>query len=55
VVDNIINNNPMANNKPSDYLQQAFNHPFPNIKYHTVMTFELAEIIKSLKMKGSHG
>jgi hypothetical protein len=53
VVDNI-NNNPMDNSKPSD-LQQAFNHPFPNIKYHAVTTFEPVEIIKSLKMKGSHG
>jgi hypothetical protein len=55
VVDSNIINKPMANSKPSDYLQQAFNHPFPNIKYHAVTTFELAEIIKSLKMKGSHG
>jgi hypothetical protein len=50
----VVHNNPLANSKPSNYLQQAFNHPFPNIKCHAVMTFDLAEITKSLKMKGSH-
>jgi hypothetical protein len=36
VVGNNIKNNPITNNKPSDYLRQAFNHSFPSIKYHAV-------------------
>jgi hypothetical protein len=54
LVDNI-NSNPKTNNKPLDYLQEVADHSYPRIKYHLVTTLELAEIIKSLKMKGLHG
>jgi hypothetical protein len=36
-------------------LRQVFNHSFPSIKYHAVTTSEIAEIIKLIKLKGSHG
>jgi hypothetical protein len=50
-----INNNFKINNKPLDYLQQAFNHPFPSIKYYAVTSSEISKIIKSLLTKGSYG
>jgi hypothetical protein len=55
MVDDNINNNPITNKKPLNYLQQVADHSYPRIKYHPVTTLELAEIIESLKMKGSHG
>jgi hypothetical protein len=55
MVDDNINNNPITNNKPLDYLQQVVNHSYPRIKYHPVTTLELAEMITSLKTKGLHG
>jgi hypothetical protein len=54
VVDDNINNNPITNNKPLDYLRQVADHSYPRIKYHPVLTLELADVIKSLKMKGLH-
>jgi hypothetical protein len=47
IVDNNAKNNPINSNKPLDYLRQAFNHSFPSIKYHGVITSEIAEIIKN--------
>jgi hypothetical protein len=52
MVDDNINNNPITNNKPLDYLplyylRQAVDHSYPRIKYHPATTFEFAEIIKS--------
>jgi hypothetical protein len=40
---------------PLDYLQQAFHHPFPHIKFHAITSAEIAKIIHSLKSKGSCG
>jgi hypothetical protein len=53
VVDDNINNNPITNNNQLHYLRQVVDHSYPRIKYHPV-TRELAEVIKSLKTKGSH-
>jgi hypothetical protein len=50
---NNINKN--VNNKPLDYLQQAFNHPSPSLKYHAVTSYEIFTIIKSSIIKNSHG
>jgi hypothetical protein len=44
VVDDNINNNPITNNNPSDYLRQEADHSYPGIKYHPVTTRELAEV-----------
>jgi Notch-like protein len=55
IVDNNIKNNSITSNKPLHYLRQAFNNLFRSIKYHVVTTSEIAEIIKFLKLKGSHG
>jgi hypothetical protein len=41
VVENNINNNFKINNKPLDYLRQAFKHPFPSIKYYAVTSSEI--------------
>jgi hypothetical protein len=49
-----MNKNFKVNNKPLDYLQQAFNHPFSSIKYNAVTSTEISKIIKSLITKGSH-
>jgi hypothetical protein len=54
VVDDNINNNPITNNSPLDYLQQVADHSYPRITYHPVTIGELAEVIKPLKTKGSH-
>jgi hypothetical protein len=44
VAENNTNKNFKTNCKPLDYLWQAFNHPFPSIQYHAVMTSEISEI-----------
>jgi hypothetical protein len=41
VVENNINNNFKINNKPLEYLRQAFNHPFRSIKYYAVTSSEI--------------
>jgi hypothetical protein len=38
-----------TNNKPFDYLHHSFNHSFTTIKYHAVTSFEITDVIKSLK------
>jgi hypothetical protein len=49
------NKNIKTNNKSLEYLQQAFDHPFPSIKYHGVTSTEIYKIIKTLATKRIHG
>ncbi|PNF20902.1 hypothetical protein B7P43_G11183 [Cryptotermes secundus] len=55
VAENNINKSLETNNKPLDYLRQAFDHPFPSIKYQAATSTEIFKIIKSLTTKRSHG
>jgi hypothetical protein len=48
-------NNSMTTNSALNYLYQVFTRPFPHIKLTPVSTKEISEIIKSLKLKNSHG
>ena len=36
-------------------MEEAFNKPYPNMKYKCATTEEIEQIIKSLKMKNSYG
>jgi hypothetical protein len=40
-----------SNNNPLKYILQIFKHPFPNIKFNYMSTYETAKMIKSLKTK----
>ena len=48
-------NTDKSNNNPLQYLHQAFNNPYKNIKYQNTSTTKIEKIIKSLKSKSSHG
>jgi hypothetical protein len=48
-------NYPVTMNLALTYLYQVFNRPFSHIKLTPVSTKEISEIIKSLKLKNSHG
>jgi hypothetical protein len=61
VADTIVNNIKRDSNKSGDnlkfltYLFQNFKYPFPNIQWHYTSTYEIQNIIKSLKTKNSYG
>jgi hypothetical protein len=48
-------NNSMNMNLAINYLYKVFIRPFSHIKLTAVTTKEISEIIKSLKLKNSHG
>jgi hypothetical protein len=56
IIKNLLDKNNLLNNtNPLEYLHNAFKQLFSNIKLKYTTTNEIEEIIKSLKMKKSHG
>ena len=47
--------NNMDNTMPIHYLLQSFKSPFPDTELKLLLTREVQNIIKSLKLKNSHG
>jgi hypothetical protein len=55
ITKNFSGKTPFINNDPLTFLRQNLNKSFPYIKLKNTTTFEISEIINSLKRKDSHG
>jgi hypothetical protein len=55
ITKNFSGKTPGINNDPLTFLRQNLNKSFPYIKLKNITTFEISEIIHSLKPKDSHG
>jgi hypothetical protein len=45
----------MANNNPMHHISELSPNPYPQIKFNSISTGEIGNIINSLKMKNSYG
>jgi hypothetical protein len=43
------------NKNPTYYVSKIFHNPFPDIKFNNTSTKEVERIIKSIRVKNSHG